>query len=349
MHILKPETKLMANRIRRLGCMHPIIVIVGPTAGGKTAFAIQLAQRLPGGGECISADSMQVYRGMDIGTAKPTAAERALVPHHLIDISDPAVSDFTVDRWLKAAERCIAEIRARGKWPIVVGGTNLYVKALLEGMFEGPAADGNLRNQMEDLPIDRLREELERIDPEAAARIHRNDRRRAIRAIEVFRGTGQPISALQSQWNRRQVRKDALVIGLDYPAPVINRRINTRIRAMMDRGLLDEVRRLRESDRLGPQAREALGYKQILEHLEGHLSLEDAVEQIKIRTRRFAKQQRTWLRQFRALPRLRWFIMNEADSSPPIDEALVWITAESSRNHSAMTEEEPAAPSSRPA
>lgn len=303
-----------------------IIIIVGPTAGGKTTYAIELAQRLPGGGECICADSMQVYRGMDIGTAKPTAQERTRVPHHVLDVADPAKSDFTVDRWLRLAEAAIADIRSRDRWPIVVGGTNLYVKALLEGLFEGLPPDDSLRVQLDEQTTESLRAQLEQIDPAAASRIHRNDRRRTIRALEVFHQTGRPISDHQQQWNRQRMRADAIIIGLEYPIPLINRRINARVKSMMEQGLLKEVTRLQESGRLGPQAREALGYKQLLEHLKGGISLEEAVEEIKIRTRRFAKQQRTWLRQFRLLPQSVWFAMNAEDSPLPVESALEWIT-----------------------
>lgn len=284
----------------------PLIVIVGPTAGGKTALSIALANELPSGGECLCADSMQVYRGMDIGTAKPTPEERDQAPHHLLDLVDPSEDGFTVDRWLELAESAIADIRARHRIPIVVGGTNLYVKALLEGMMDGPEPDDALRAELERTPIEDLRAELERVDPEAASRIHPNDRKRTLRAVEVFRLSGQPLSAQQQQWDRGAVRADARIIGLDYPAEVINRRINARVKAMVEAGLVDEVRALHDAGALGRQAREALGYKQIIEHLEGQYTLAEAIEQVKIRTRRYAKQQRTWLRRFRAWPNSLW-------------------------------------------
>ncbi len=301
---------------------HPILVIVGPTAGGKTALATALAERLPGGGECISADSMQVYRGMDIGTAKPTAEEQAAARHHLIDIAEPDEAGFTVDNWLERAERVIAEIRGRQRWPIVVGGTNLYVKALLYGLFDGPEPDPALREHLQSLDDALLRERLERIDPEAAGRIHHRDRKRTIRAIEVFEHTGQPISAWQRQWSGRPARDDAILLGLIYSAEAINRRINARVKAMMEAGFADEVRRLYGEGRLGPQAREALGYKQLIEHFKGDRTLEEAVEQIKIRTRRFAKQQRTWLRRFRAEPRSAWIEADELDFQTIVNKSL---------------------------
>ncbi|TVQ52435.1 MAG: tRNA (adenosine(37)-N6)-dimethylallyltransferase MiaA [Phycisphaerales bacterium] len=300
----------------------PIILILGPTAGGKTELAIRLAESLPGGGECICADSMQIYRHMDIGTAKPTEAERARVPHHLFDLIEPDEDGFTVDTWLDRAEKCIEAIRGRDRWPIVVGGTNLYAQALLHGLFDGPDPDPALRKKLEGESLPDLRAKLELIDPEAASRIHPNDRKRTVRAIEVFEQTGTPISQWQSQWERGTIRDDVFIIGLDYPAEVINRRINARVKRMIEAGLIDEVRSLYESGyksghksgRLGRQAAEALGYKQIIAALEGEMSLDEAVEQIKIRTRRYAKQQRTWLRRFRAHPKAIW--LDASDQSP---------------------------------
>ena len=309
--------------------MHPLILILGPTAGGKTRLAIDLAKAL--GGECICADSMQVYRGMDIGTAKPTPQEQAEAPHHLLDIADPADAGFTVDTWLNLAEGVIADVRAREKYPTVVGGTNLYIKALLYGLFEGPEPDAALREKLQAMDEDALRSRLLEIDPQAAERIHRNDRKRTIRAIEVFEQTGTPLSELQSQWDSGTIRHDVRIIGLDYPAAEINQRINARVRKMIESGLVDEVRRLREAGALGPQASQALGYKQILEYLEGRCSLQEAVEQIKIRTRRYAKQQRTWLRQFRIHRGSVWLDASESalrGSKTHLQQALDALSAD---------------------
>lgn len=279
-----------------------------------------LAQRLPGGGVCLSADSMQIYRGMDIGTAKSTLEERGGIPHELIDIVEPDEERFTVDDWFTQARALEARILAEGRWPIVVGGTNLYVKAFIDGLFDGPTPDPVLRAELAGLDRAALRAELERVDPEAALRIHQNDRRRTERAIEVFRLSGRPISAWQQQWNPTDAeqiaqslsergdqppthrRHQLRIIGLDYEAEEINPRINSRVRDMVARGLVEEVRRLHAAGRLGLQAREGLGYSQIIDHLEGRLSLEEAIEAIKIGSRRYAKQQRTWLRRFRVLP-----------------------------------------------
>jgi tRNA dimethylallyltransferase len=282
-------------------------VIAGPTAGGKSDLAVDVALAFAASGtpgEVVSADSVQTYRGMDIGSGKPTIAERRGVPHHLIDIAEPG-EPFTVSDWLDAARRAVEDVKGRGGVPVVVGGTHLYIKAFLEGLFEGPEPDPALREELRGLGAGRLRAELERVDPAAAARIHPNDERRTVRALEVYRQTGRPISEHQRQWDRG-ARADCVLVGLEWPAEVLARRINARVRAMMEAGLLEETRALWMGGRLGTQAREALGYRQLLEHLEGRCSLEEAVEQIKIETRRFAKQQRTWIRRLKAVPGSVW-------------------------------------------
>jgi tRNA dimethylallyltransferase len=286
------------------------ICILGPTASGKSALALQLARRLPPGrAEIVSADSMQIYRGMDIGTAKATPAERQEVVHHLVDIADPHHGSYTLADWLDDAREAIAGIHARGGVALVVGGTNLYLKALLEGMFEGPPINATLRAELEALPTEMLRRELEQTDPMAAARIHANDRRRTLRAVEVHRQTGTPISELQAQW---KARPNALpegwwVVGWEWTAEALNRRINERVYAMMDAGLLREVIALAGAGPLARQAIEAVGYSECLRHLAGELTLDAAVEEIKVRSRRYGKQQRTWLRRFRAIPGSLWF------------------------------------------
>lgn len=291
--------------------MRSIPVIVGPTAGGKTALAVSLAHLLAARGtpaEVVTADAFQVYRGLEIGTAKPTQHERAGVPHHLIDLVEPT-ERFSVHDWLRHADALVHDLRARGTVPIVVGGTNLYVRAFLEGLFEGPEPDLDLRAELSAMPQPERRGELERVDPNAAARIHPADERRTVRALEVFRQTGTPISELQRQWTGTP-REGARLVGLEWPVDAINGRINARVRAMMADGLLEEVRGLRERGRLGPQAAEALGYKQLIAHLDGHATLDEAVEKIKIETRRFAKNQRTWLRRLRTTPGAVWLAGN---------------------------------------
>ena len=273
------------------------VVIAGPTAGGKSALAVEVALVLRERGvpaEIVTADAFQVYRGMDIGTAKPAEAERRGVPHRLIDLMEPG-DRFTVADWLKRADSAICEVNAAGGVPIVVGGTHLYIKALLEGLFEGPEVPAAVTEAVRAMDPRERRAELERHDPEAAGRIHPNDERRTVRALSVLRHTGVPISEHQRQWDRGAgPRHNARLALLDWQTPEINSRINRRVKQMMAGGLLEETAAL--AGRVGPQAREALGYKQLLAHLAGRCTLEDAVERIKIETRRLAKNQRTWIR-----------------------------------------------------
>lgn len=321
-------------------------IIVGPTAGGKTALALELARLLdprsgppdhgaspaerdalararsawPGGAEVVSADSMQVFRRMDIGTAKPTPDERAAARHHLIDILDPSES-FSVDRWLSLAEPIVAELRERGVLPIVVGGTHLYAKALLEGLFDAPDPDPALRAELGALETPVLRARLEAIDPAAAGRIHFNDRRRTVRALEVHAATGTPISDLQRQWDEGPDRPDAAPIVVEWPTGLINRRINDRVRWMFDAGLVGEVRGILDAGGFGPQSAQALGYKQLIEVVEsGRVEDPDALrkagETIKVQTRRFAKNQRTWLKRLSRHPNT---IRIPASEGPPAE------------------------------
>ncbi len=298
-------------------------IIVGPTAGGKSALALGVVEAARAAGvdaEVISADAFAVYREMDIGTAKPSPEERARAPHHLIDVADPTET-FTVHDWLAGAEPIIEQLRERGALPIVVGGTHLYAKALLEGMFEGPPPDEAVRARLQAIPQPERRARLARIDPAAAERIHPNDERRTVRALEVFEQTGTPITELQRQWDA-EPRADILLAVLDWEPEAINRRINSRVRAMVERGLVAEAHDLWTRERLGPTAREALGYKQLVAYFEGRLTLDEAVERIKIETRRFAKQQRTWLRRLRVFPGSMVIAGPDADRSE-IAQALV--------------------------
>jgi tRNA dimethylallyltransferase len=306
-------------------------VILGPTAGGKSDLAVELAERVPGGGEVIGADSMQVYRHMDAGTAKPPRDLLERAPHHLVNIVEPT-ERFTVADWLQRAEALIESLQADGKTPIIVGGTNLYLKALLEGMFEGPGQDEAFRATLDGIEGPELHERVSRIDPEAAERIAPNDRKRLIRALEVHHLTGKTISGLQQQWAdspERPYRHDPVMVGLHWPVEAINPRINLRVRAMFfpdkvdpvlaaaacpnGESLPDETCRLHEAGLLGEQAREALGYKQVLEHLTGERTLEEAFERTKVLTRRFAKQQRTWLRRFQQVSWLPAEAMNPVE------------------------------------
>jgi tRNA dimethylallyltransferase len=272
----------------------PILAIIGPTAGGKSALAAELARQR--GGEILSVDSMQIYRGMDIGTAKPTAAERREIRHHLIDIAGPDES-FSAARFVELADAVIAESSA----PLIAtGGTPMYFKALFEGLFEGPSADEALRSELGNLSGEELHARLAAIDPQAAARIHVADTRRLIRAIEVHHHTGQPISALQTQWKAdREPRHRAVWIGLQWDRDELNRRINARVKEMIAAGWVEEVQNLvREHPKLSKSASEATGYAELIGHIEGRWSLEDAVEQIKIATRQLARRQMKWFRRF---------------------------------------------------
>lgn len=302
--------------------MPKLPVIIGPTAGGKSALAIETARQLKQSrdmaAEIVTADAFQIYRGMDIGTAKPTLEERQGVPHHLIDIRDPG-DRFTVADWLGEAEQAIQGIRARGNLPIVVGGTHLYIKSFLDGMFEGPAQDPKLRAELSALSPAQLRAELERADPQAAERLHPNDLRRTIRALEVFRLTGTPITQLQQQWDRDATRRtDCVLVGIEWPTPELNSRINARVRDMIARGLTLEVETLWKAGRLIGQARDALGYKQLIEAFEGRSTIDDAIERIKIETRHLAKAQRTWMRRLRTIPGSLWI---DAANEPPATQA----------------------------
>ena len=311
----------MTLQYRDVTTVKPIILILGPTAGGKTELGVSLAVRL--GGECISADSMQVYRGMNIGTAKPTPRQRAAVAHHLLDLLDTSDDGFSVDTWLALAEKAIAEIRDRGRYPVVVGGTNLYVQVLLEGLFQGPLPDPQLRRQLEVTDPAALRRRLETIDPAAARQIHPNDQRRTVRAVEVYELSGKRISDLQQQWLTGPPRRDVRIIGLDYGVTAINRRINARARFMLREGLVDEVRALMAGGGLGRQASEALGYRQVIDHIEGRLDPDAVLEQIRIRTRRFAKQQRSWLRRFRMHPESSWISADKLSPQELVEQALM--------------------------
>ncbi len=219
-----------------------LLVIIGPTASGKSAVAMELARRVAG--EILSVDSMQVYKGMDIGTAKPTREERREVPHWLIDVVEPTES-FTVARFVEMADQVIGAAAARGGL-IATGGTPLYYKALFEGLFEGPSADVELRSRLSERPGAELHRMLQNVDPVSATRIHANDVRRLVRALEVYQLTGQPISSFQTDWARPLPRHRAVWVGLRWEKEALNRRINARVKAMMEGGWLEETRALVE-------------------------------------------------------------------------------------------------------
>ena len=285
----------------------PVVLLLGPTGAGKTAVAIELAARMPA--EIVSVDSALVYRGLDIGTAKPDAAMRAQVPHHLIDILDPA-QPYSAGQFVRDAVATIDAIQARGRIPLLTGGTMLYFHALLHGLAELPEADPDLRRELDERAAREgtaaLHAELARVDPQAAARIHPNDPQRIQRALEVFQLTGQPISELQASQRVPLADRNVVEVVLS-PArrAVLHQRIEARFHAMMAAGFLEEVRDLRARGDLDAQtpSMRAVGYRQLWAHLDGAYGLEEAVRRGIVATRRLAKRQLTWLR---ALPGARW-------------------------------------------
>lgn len=294
--------------------------LTGATAVGKSTFGLALAQVLDA--EIVSLDSMAIYRGMDIGTAKPTPAQREQVPHHLIDIVEPE-EEFSIERYLDVAHEAIADIRGRGKEVLFVGGTPLYLKALLRGLVAGPPADWEMREaireEVEEVGSVALHQRLEQLDPVAAATIHPHDTRRLIRALEVFRITGQPMSHYQMQFDESHTADQCKVFVLQRSREQQHRRIEARVDEMIARGLVDEVRQLTEGgNRLGRTASQAVGYREILEHLEG-APLDLAVRKIKTRTRRFAKRQGTW---FRSLSECRFVELPDDEDPQKLAESL---------------------------
>ena len=289
-----------ANKIK-------ILAVVGPTAGGKSALAVALAKRL--GGEVISCDSMQVYRGMDIGTAKPTDMEMDGVRHHLIDVIDPDQA-FSVAAYVELASQAIEDISARGAVPILCGGTGLYLDALLRGGLEDTVGDPMLRQALlayaEEHGAHALHERLALIDPESAAATHENNVKRVVRALEIYESTGMTKSELDRRSREKEEPYDAVVIGLRYEnRDLLYGRIDRRVDEMMRDGLLDETRRLEWSGvfEKNTTAAQAIGYKELLTYLRGERSIEDAVEDLKRATRRYAKRQMTW---FGAKEYVRW-------------------------------------------
>ena len=338
------------------------LLLAGPTAVGKSAVALALAERL--GGEIISVDSMQVYRGLDLGTAKPTAAERARVPHHLIDVAE-LTEFFDAARFVRLANAALREIQARGRVPIFCGGTGLYFKAFLEGLGEAPPADEKLRAELEATPLDKLLLELEERDPATFAKIDHHNSRRVIRAMEVIRLTGRPFSEQRAKWGGTSGEPRSADIpvrgftghscpvstGLDLAAPShqlatgksrepadtnvcptsrfigfartsadLHARINTRVDEMFATGLVEETRRLLERGlEQNKTAMQAIGYRQVVEHLRGERSLPETIELVKIRTRQFAKRQMTW---FRRQAPVTWLGLEPNDAAEAVATCL---------------------------
>lgn len=296
--------------------------VTGATASGKSDIGIRLAQRL--GGEIISLDSMAIYRGMDIGTAKPIARQRAQVPHHLIDIADPNEA-FSVSRYREQALTTIADIRGRGRTPIFVGGTALYLKALLRGIFHGPPADWDFRREvMAEVQVTGLAPlyaRLRQVDPLAAHKLHPQDERRIIRALEVYKQTGIPISHWQQQFDVGTPAERCRVFSIRFPRGELHERIQRRVHQMFERGLVAEVEQLLARwTELSHTAMQAVGYREVIEHLRGERDLPATMEQVLIRTRRFARHQETW---FRGLAECRIIDVGAEDTVDAITDRLV--------------------------
>ncbi|HEY65688.1 MAG TPA: tRNA (adenosine(37)-N6)-dimethylallyltransferase MiaA [Caldilineae bacterium] len=301
----------------------PLIAIVGPTAVGKTALSLDLAEAIDG--EIVSADSRQIYRYMDIGTAKPTPAERARVPHHLLDVVDPDQT-LTLAQYQRMAYAAIEEIHRRGRVPLLVGGTGLYVRAVLEGLRipevpPQPELRAQLQAEAAEKGAQALHDRLAALDPVAAARIDPRNVRRVIRALEVCLVTGRPISELQ-QASPPPYR--ILRVGLTRPRAELYARIDARVDAMIEAGLVGEVRSLLARG-YGPDlpAMSGLGYRQICRYLAGEVTLEEAVREIKRKTRRFVHQQQTWFRPDD--PRIRWFDLSRTSPEAIIVEVKRWL------------------------
>lgn len=295
-------------------------VLVGPTASGKSALALELARR-DRTWELVSVDSMQLYRGMDIGTAKPSPAEQAEVPHHLIDVLDPW-EDATVAWYQRAARAVLADIERRGRRALLVGGTGLYVQAVVDDL-DIPGQYPEVRARLDaEADTAALYARLQALDPVAAAKIDPANRRRTVRALEVTLGSGRPFSSFGPGVHAHPPTT-FVQVGLHVEPAVLARRIEARFHAQLEAGLLDEVRRLHEDPRgLSRTARQALGYKELIDHLEGRLSLEEAIELAVTRTRRFARRQRSW---FNRDPRITWLDATDAsaaDLQPQLAERL---------------------------
>ena len=297
-----------------------MILILGVTASGKGRLAFHLAKQL--GAEIISIDSMKVYCRMDIGTAKPPREARAAIKHHLIDIVEPSDS-FNVGLFLEHSSSAIEQIKRRNSPIVAVGGTALYIKALLYGLFEGPGTDQKIRSVLQERAknegLEHLYRELEKVDPLAVENIHPNDAKRIIRALEVYKITGGPISSLQQQW-KHDMKHHWTIIGLQREKTDVSHRINSRAKKMIAAGLVDEVKSLLAEDKpLSKQARCAIGYAEIIDYLNGKIGLEDATELIKKNTRRLAKNQRTWFKTFK---NVHWL---DIEPEEPLEKTLTRI------------------------
>ena len=296
-----------------------LLCLLGPTAVGKTEVAIQLAQCL--NAEIVSVDSRQIYRQMDIGTAKPTPEEQQSARHHLIDCANISQS-FSVADYQSLTDTAIADIQNRGKWVLLVGGAGLYFRAIVDGLFEGPGADPALRKRLEgaaaQFGVDALHKRLQTCDPESAERIHPNNLVRVIRALEVYELTGIPMSELQQQWHPEKQRYPFIAFGLTMPRALLYRRIEQRVDVMLANGLIAEVESLLAAGYARDSvALQSFGYRELIAYLDGDCTYMEAISQLKQNTRRFAKRQLTW---FRKDTRIEWL---DRSSTPDIVASLL--------------------------
>lgn len=291
----------------RLSNVLRIAAIVGPTGAGKTELALRVAELI--GAEIVSCDSQAAYRGMDLGTAKPTTAERARVPHHLIDVADPA-EELSAARYAELADAAVAGIVARERLPLVVGGTGLWLRALLRGLVPAPGRDPQVRAGLEARLVREgapaLHAELARVDPASAGRIHTTDPVRIVRALEVHAVTGRPLSALHREHGGGGSRYAATVLGITPPRPELAARVEARARAMFDRGIVEETRALARDPGAVRRLEAVMGYREALLLLEGAVDREEAIRRTALAQRRYAKRQLTWFRAMREVVWLPW-------------------------------------------
>ena len=295
-----------------------IVVICGPTASGKTALSIALAKAFDG--EVVSADSMQIYRRMDIGTAKPTKQEMDGVPHHMLDVAEPGEA-YSVSRYVEEATACVEDILARGKLPIVCGGTGLYIDGLIRGTDYQPAGtDNGIREQLdgewEAQGAEEMMARLAAVDPDSAARLHLSDKRRILRALEVYLATGETITVHNARTKEIPPRYEAVMIGLNTePRQILYDRIDRRVGVMLEQGLLQEVQSLLEDGLLEGTAAQAIGYKELLAYFRGEMTLETAADLIRQKSRNYAKRQLTW---FRRDERVKWIVYNAPEAAQAV-------------------------------
>ena len=306
-----------------------VLCVVGPTASGKTKMAVALARRL--NGEVVSVDSMQIYRGMTIGTAAPTAEEMEGVPHHMIAVADPA-EQWSAARFCQAADACIQDILSRGKLPVLAGGTGLYLDALIRGDDFAPGSQGGevrlrLQRELREQGPEALLERLRTVDPETAGRLHLRDEKRILRALEIYEQTGEPMSLRDRRGRQRPDRYEAVYIGLSFrDREDLRRRIDRRVDDMVRQGLLQEVQDLLDSGLpRDATALQAIGYKQFLAVADGAATTDQAVEEVKLRSRQYAKRQLTWLRRN---PDIHWILWDrEPDFPAALQNATDFLTA----------------------